>query len=193
MGFSIRADLEKNMDGGVLLHRFRYHLGAGFCTHADIVLDLACGQGYGTYILSQHAKKVTGVDIDQPQISANKQKYQGKSNLFFMDDNLETMDVPECDVACSFETIEHLYNPAQFINNLKSKTKKYIIASVPFGCEKLVVRDGDVQADLDSTHHSVFDSPLVLDNMFIDEKWKKFYGVISGVTYICVYYNSEIL
>lgn len=192
MGNSINGDLNKEMSGAVLLHRFRYHIGAGFVSPSDMVIDAACGQAYGTLLLSNKADHVFGIDIEESQIEANQDKYNGK-NITFIAGNLEEIDLPDCDVACSFETIEHLYKPELFIKKLKNVTKKYIIASVPFGCEKLIEVDGDIQADLDSTHHSVFGSPLELDMMFIDKKWKKFYGFTTGVTYICAYYNKDNL
>ncbi|HEY1869765.1 MAG TPA: class I SAM-dependent methyltransferase, partial [Chitinophagaceae bacterium] len=48
-----------------------------------IVLDIACGEGYGTAILAEKAKKVYGVDIDKICIEHAKQKYQN-NNLEFL-------------------------------------------------------------------------------------------------------------
>jgi 2-polyprenyl-3-methyl-5-hydroxy-6-metoxy-1,4-benzoquinol methylase len=187
MGFSINADLSKDMDGRELLHRFRYHLGRGFVSPGDVVLDAGCGTGYGSELLSQVAKKVIAIDIDEPQILYNKDKWN-KDNIEFISCNMEEWDIPEVDVAVAFETIEHTYNPANFVKKLKGSVKKHIIVSVPIG-ETLIDVNGDKQASGDSTHHSVFPAPEHLDALFIDDNWRKFFYVITGVTYIAVYHN----
>ena len=54
-------------------HLHRYMLAAKFA-EGKTVLDIACGEGYGTYILSQVAKSVIGVDISKETIAAAKEK-----------------------------------------------------------------------------------------------------------------------
>ena len=45
-------------------HMQRYQLAAGLCVNKKVVLDTACGEGYGSAYLSYYASKVIGVDID---------------------------------------------------------------------------------------------------------------------------------
>jgi SAM-dependent methyltransferase len=188
MGLNTSAPLAKVMDGATRLHRFRYHLGSGFVTREDTVLDAGCGKGYGSDIISQKAKNVIGIDMDGSQIPFNEKAYP---HIEFREDNLETCELPDVDVAVSFEVIEHTYKPAEFIKKLKSHVKKYIVVSVPCGVEELIEVDGDVQVKGDSTHHSVFDTQEDLDNMFLDDSWAKLYSFQSGVTYISIYYNKD--
>jgi len=177
------------MDGQVLLHRFRYHLGCGFITPTDIVLDLGSGHGYGTKILAGVAKFVTGYDFDKRNIHTGNTRHKVKNNKFVKAD-LETAKLKNADVATSFEVIEHLYKPYDFIQKIKSKIRKFIVVSVPIG-ERLHEVDGDIQVIGDWSHHSVFPSQEDLDKMFVDENWGRFYGIRSGVTYIAVYYNKN--
>jgi SAM-dependent methyltransferase len=179
------------MSGQDKIHLFRYHLARGFVTRGDRVLDLGCGQGYGTNMLSLIAKEVTGVDIDKEQIDHNKEHGVWKMNQEFVHADLEKWDIPEAEVAVQFENLEHLYDPANFVKKLKKKIKKFIIVSVPFGCEKLVEKDGDIQADLDSTHHFVFDTPQDLDKLYLDDNWLQFFSFNLGVTYISIYFNKD--
>ena len=188
MGNSISAPFAPEMDGQTKLHRFRYRLGAGYVRPGDRVLDLGCGTGYGSEIIASITDKVTGIDIDVPQIEFNKTKLP---HINFIADDLETMDLPEADVAVQFENLEHLYAPDVFAKKLKAVIKKFIVVSVPCGAEKLIEVDGDIQAEHDSTHHAVFDRQEDLDKLFIDEKWDKFYGFQVGVTYIVAFYNKE--
>ena len=187
MGNAIPAAPAKVMDGRVKFHRFRYYLGKGFINPEDKVIELGCGTGYGTAILSEVAKFVTGYDKEKANIHTCNLKHKRKNNKFILT-NLETAELKEADVATSFEVIEHLYEPAKFIQKVKSKIKKFIIVSVPIG-EILV--DGKQEVKGDSTHHSIFPTPIHLDEMFIDDQWDKLYGFHIGVTYMVIYYNKD--
>ena len=50
-----------------LEHLHRYLVAAPLCA-GRVVLDVACGQGYGSAILAQTAQSVCGVDIDAATI-----------------------------------------------------------------------------------------------------------------------------
>lgn len=77
----------------------------------DVVLDLACGSGYGSSILSQVPQTVVyGGDIDAGTIEACKAEWADHERIQF-----ETMDATALrfednffDVIVSLETIEHL-------------------------------------------------------------------------------------
>jgi len=185
------------MDPNVKLHRFRYHLARGFVKPGDVVIDLGCGQGYGSYLLAEVAKKVYAYDIDKtvvPEYEDATYSIEGNtSKVEFHLEDLEEVELPEVDVAVQLENLEHLYNPAEFVKKLKPKVKKFIIVSVPCGAEKLIEVDGDIQADKDSTHHSVFDTPEQLIDLFVDENWKVFKSFRLGVTLICIFYNESII
>ncbi len=187
------ARLDKDMSGQVLLHRFRYRLGRGFVEPKDTVLDLGSGSGYGTEILSRVAKKVIGIEISKADVSEAQKKYQ-KPNVEFICDSLETMVLPQCDVACAFEVIEHLYDVPPFVKKLKEVTKKFIVLSVPLGQKTIWVEEAkEFQEEGDRTHHASFPSEVYIRQLFVDDKWKEFYYLITGVTYIGVFYNSEAI
>jgi SAM-dependent methyltransferase len=188
MGKCINARLSACMDGQTRLHRFRYHLGRGFVEPDDIVLDIGSGTGYGSHILSRVAKKVIGWELEESEVAGAVKNYQ-EDNISYVCANVEADPLPEVDVACAFEVIEHLFKPQEFINRLKNSVKRYIIASVPIG-EKLMEDKQEVIGD--SCHHSVFANNDVFHNMFVDEKWNLFWTFNCGVTLISVYYNNDI-
>lgn len=191
MGDSIQCDWEpEEMDGRTRFHRFRYHLGRGFVKPGDTVVDGGCGKGYGSEILSGVAKKVIGIDIDEIQIPRNRELFEKAKNIEFKVGSLEEIKIPECDVFCSFEVIEHLYDANAAIQKIKAKTKKWAIISVPIG-ESLHEVDGDIQVIGDPTHHSTFAGGGSLDAMFIDDDWRMFISLQLGVTYVGVYYNKN--
>src|SRR4051812_14059261 len=57
-----------------LEHLHRYLVAAHLCESKD-VLDVACGNGYGSYILAQIAREVCGVDVDPETIHHARDRY----------------------------------------------------------------------------------------------------------------------
>lgn len=78
------------------------------------VLDIASGEGYGTYALSKVAKSVIGVDISSEAINFARRKY----DLDFRVGGADAIPVESgtVDAVVSFETIEHVSDPIQFLN-----------------------------------------------------------------------------
>jgi 2-polyprenyl-3-methyl-5-hydroxy-6-metoxy-1,4-benzoquinol methylase len=84
------------------------------------VLDIACGSGYGTHLLSSRAEHVTGVDISADAIqhawghftAANVDYRLGSATQIPLDD-------ASVDVVVSFETIEHIQGYRQFLAEVK--------------------------------------------------------------------------
>ena len=72
------------------------------------VLDMASGEGYGSAMLAQSARKVTGVDISQEAISHAQMKYQ-RNNLEYRLGSCAAIPLADAsvDIVVSFETIEH--------------------------------------------------------------------------------------
>ena len=115
-------------------HWARYFF-AGKYVHEARVLDIACGEGYGTHYLSTLCKEVVGVDIDVEAIKHASNKYSN-SNLSFIQSSAELYK-SKClfDVVTCFETIEHLTEQQQnkFLKNLVRllTTNGYLIISTP--------------------------------------------------------------
>jgi SAM-dependent methyltransferase len=83
------------------------------------VLDLACGVGYGSFVLSQTAKSCQGVDLSADAIAYAQATYR-RANLAYRVGNALSPLSPEAsfDAAVSFETIEHLTDPRALIANV---------------------------------------------------------------------------
>ncbi|GEC73662.1 Methyltransferase domain-containing protein [Flavobacterium flevense] len=88
-------------------HLHRYAIANDFVS-GKVVLDIASGEGYGSYILSEKALEVIGVDIDVETIENSIKKYS-KNNLKFFVGSADNIPVESnsIDVVVSFETIEH--------------------------------------------------------------------------------------
>ena len=63
-----------------LEHKERYYTATRFVEN-KVVLDAACGEGYGSCMLAQKAKSVIGVDLDAETVERAKKKYKDIDNL----------------------------------------------------------------------------------------------------------------
>lgn len=106
-------------------HEFRYRSVTRWIKD-KIVLDAACGEGFGSNILAQRAKRVTGIDISKEAIEHAQQRYQS-ANLIFKQCSIVELDFEEqtFDTVVSFETIEHVTNEVQheFLKGIKKILK----------------------------------------------------------------------
>lgn len=98
----------------------RYHFALNYINTNSEVLDLGCGTGYGTFLLSKYARSVIGVDGNSDAIAYSKKKYIRK-NLLFEQRNLDVVTVQpkKFDIVCMFEVIEHLRNPNRILKYIK--------------------------------------------------------------------------
>lgn len=101
---------EPNLPGRLAYeHIHRY----AFCVElarGKRVLDAACGQGYGSALLSNTATHLVGVDCDPTTIAHARQSYASCSNALFMTADCAHLPFAEAefDLVVSFETLEHV-------------------------------------------------------------------------------------
>lgn len=90
-----------------LEHLHRYALARDLAAQKD-VLDIACGEGYGSYLLAGRAKTVIGVDLSEGVIRHARTKYAAPG-LEFRQGNCTCIPLKDSsvDMVVSFETIEH--------------------------------------------------------------------------------------
>jgi len=110
---------EEAFGGPLAAHLKRYNFAKQFCAN-KIVLDAACGVGYGAHYLAEVAKEVVGVDASLEAIAYAKEHYQ-RENIRFKVMNVHNLEFPDkyFDIVCSFETLEHLQEPIRFISKVK--------------------------------------------------------------------------
>lgn len=86
------------------------------------VLDIACGEGYGSALLAQVAAEVVGVDIAPEAVAHAHERYQGRfANLTFRTGSATNIPYPDdCfDLVVSFETIEHLAEQEKMLSEIR--------------------------------------------------------------------------
>ena len=98
------------------------------------VLDIACGEGYGTSLLATKAAHVTGMDADNSTIEKAIAKYK-RENIRFVVAKAEKITAAdnEFDLVVSFETLEHLEDQETMIKEIKRVLKPggLLIISTP--------------------------------------------------------------
>ncbi|MBV9009819.1 MAG: methyltransferase domain-containing protein, partial [Verrucomicrobia bacterium] len=89
-------------------HLHRYAIASDLAVEKT-VLDLACGEGFGSALLAQTAHQVLAVDISEPTIIAASDKYR-RENLKFVVGSATKLPIETAsmDIVVSFETIEHV-------------------------------------------------------------------------------------
>jgi SAM-dependent methyltransferase len=98
-------------------HLVVYRWIAERCRGLDVV-DMACGEGYGSDVLAQRAARVTGVDANPEAHDHARLKYS-RPGVRFARDLVETFDEP-CDAVVFLQTIEHVQNPAEILEHFRS-------------------------------------------------------------------------
>lgn len=102
-------------DDKLEIEHFQRYLSVRCLAQDKVVLDAACGEGYGSNIIASVAKSVTGLDIDEDTVVRAKETYRGQNNLSFLQGSIARIPLENdsVDVVVSFETIEHVTEQLQ--------------------------------------------------------------------------------
>ena len=82
------------------------------------VVDMACGEGYGSEVLSRTAASVVGVDAN-PEAHEHARLRYTSPNLRFARDLVETF-AESCDAVVFLQTIEHVEDPGAILEHFKT-------------------------------------------------------------------------
>lgn len=109
------------------IHFARYAIAASL-VQGKKVLDIACGEGYGSHLLKRAgADRVVGVDVSDEAVNRAK-KYFSAPGIEFMAADAASIErefpADYFDVVVSCETIEHIQDPARYLQSLKNVAKK---------------------------------------------------------------------
>lgn len=120
-------------------HLARYLFARDFAAGGHVV-DAACGSGVGSALLATVAKSVLGVDLDQELLDWAHAHF-ARPNVTYRLHDLHDPVVMEgrADLVTSFETLEHVRNPAICLANLADCLcdEGVALVSVPNGTKEL--------------------------------------------------------
>lgn len=129
-----RIEYIKNISGKKLAFN-RYKKAIELLSGRSLVLDCACGSGYGSAMLASNGKRVVGVDISLINVKHAKRMYgkehtkrrYGDGDCMFVQTDAASLPLKDdiFDSVCSIETIEHLEKKdhKRFLNELKRVMK----------------------------------------------------------------------
>jgi 2-polyprenyl-3-methyl-5-hydroxy-6-metoxy-1,4-benzoquinol methylase len=81
------------------------------------VVDMACGEGYGTAVLARRAREVTGVDANPEALEHARLKYTRPGVRFVR--NMIELHAEACDSVVFLQTIEHVPDPAGVLRHFR--------------------------------------------------------------------------
>ena len=104
------------------------------------VVDMACGEGYGTAELARRAARVTGVDANPEAFEHARLKYT-RPGISFERDLVQSWS-GDCDAVVFLQTIEHVENPKELLDHFRSLASTVYVSTpnvltlAPEGAEK---------------------------------------------------------
>ena len=133
---SAERQVSDHLDGIREDHLARYRFAVAQLLNIDTVsprvIDLACGVGYGSWMLASAGMRVLAIDAFGPAIEYAKRHWADR-RITYLCASAQEVDLPiEYDAAVCFETIEHLPDDAALcmLRKLRRATK-VLLASVP--------------------------------------------------------------
>jgi ubiquinone/menaquinone biosynthesis C-methylase UbiE len=81
------------------------------------VLDIGCGNGYGTALMAKSAKEIVGLDYDAATVAGNQSTYRSISNISFKQGSIPPIpyDDGSFEVITAFQFIEHIEPRKEFL------------------------------------------------------------------------------
>lgn len=114
-------------------HLHRYFFARSLCRDLD-VLDIASGEGYGSAMISQVARSVTGVEIDEASVRHARQAYI-RPGLSYLQGDARKIPLPDAsvDAVVSFETLEHFFEHDTFMSEIRRvlRPSGFLVISSP--------------------------------------------------------------
>jgi|GEM_PF-530368 len=154
-------------------HIARYHLACTFVRPGDVVLDAACGLGYGSAVLASctPAGRIIGIDASRYAVEYARANYALPGVEFREADVADLGFLPDhsVDYVVSMETLEHLPDPESFLAEIRRVLRPggRVVVSVP---NEWVDKSGK---DPNPAHLHVYTWPKLraqLERCFVPEK-----------------------
>jgi GT2 family glycosyltransferase/SAM-dependent methyltransferase len=106
--------------GDIRLEHLHRYAAARELLRGKIVLDIACGEGYGSNLLATTAQSVIGVDISDKAIDHARAKYVRDNLSFKTGSCLQIpMEDKSVDAVVCLETLEHVREQARLLSELR--------------------------------------------------------------------------
>jgi ubiquinone/menaquinone biosynthesis C-methylase UbiE len=171
-------------EGGARIAYEHYHryFFAQSLARGKVVLDLGCGEGYGSNLLAEVAERVTGIDLSAESIEHARGRYT-RANLNFMAADCRKTGLPgePFDLIVCFEMIEHIAEHEELLREVQRLLQPggVFVASSPnkefysdregfenpFHLKELYLRDFDALLRKHFSHVILFAQSLCLGSV----------------------------
>ncbi|OXM86353.1 class I SAM-dependent methyltransferase [Paenibacillus rigui] len=177
----INQEVKQRFNNVLEEHLNRYKLAAEY-VQGKVVLDAACGAGYGSMMLKQAgAQMVLGVDVSEESLQHARKDYFAENVDFqYGDVNKLAFDDSSFDVVVSFETIEHIEDGSKWIRESARLLKEdgLFLVSTP---NRMVTNPGTYFVEQPLNPHHRYEYSV---NEFVGELLKEYEILeIYGQTY----------
>lgn len=121
LNFSGQTQAANDVEASI--HIARYSLARG-CCEGKKVLDIACGEGYGSWLMAEEwgAASVLGVDRSADAVHLAKSKFSSDRIKFIAHQAERLVELEEYgpfDLIISVETLEHVHDVAAFLEGVR--------------------------------------------------------------------------
>jgi 2-polyprenyl-3-methyl-5-hydroxy-6-metoxy-1,4-benzoquinol methylase len=127
--YSGERQVSDNINSIEKMHKWRYEQTYKYIKNKHVI-DLGCGCGYGSYMMSNTAAFVFGIDDSDESIEYAKEKWRNTNIGYWCGDILDLSHV-KYEVIVAFEIIEHVSDEKLIWDKLKEITSDILILSVP--------------------------------------------------------------
>jgi SAM-dependent methyltransferase len=108
-----------------LRHLFAYEFSKKNISSKRFVLEVGCGEGYGTSLLSQYVIKIIGLDVDKDIVAHASKKYGSKNCIFRLYDGvIIPYNDDTFDAVISFQVIEHIQDDVNYVSEIYRVLKR---------------------------------------------------------------------
>lgn len=150
-------------------HRSRYEFAIQNIRDRDVI-DIGCGEGYGSYMMIGAAKSVVGVDISKRAIEHAKEMYES-TNLHYKVADVAKLpfDENKFTAGVCFEVIEHIENPGDLLREAERviAPNGIFIVSTPNGA----VRTSSQKSKFHVKEFNIREFREMLEKHFPKSKW----------------------